>query len=512
MRRLGSRDYLPGNAAHRFEESPGGFMMERVTEAALMEHLRAHRFDADAWSVYGDLLQNRGDIRGEMISLQRALMQSPYLERAPDKASLYSRRRRRLIKESKGGPHRVLAFAWGHPVTVKLHGVASFIDRFLEHEDAPFVRAVHLTLTREKEAVAALGRLARLPITQLKLDGDKVEDAKPIFDALDAARIERLHLQSFRLSPDALSSLAERTWTPKLRELRFRGCAFSDESLASFFRDAPIHNVETLCFEPDENIGDYCDPGPRSAQAFARSAAFGSLRTLLMYGTSPDGIFSTLSAPNALPQLKCLALRGDHRAWNLQRLVEQRGLENLERLEIYGFWGPWSEPVLEAINAAQHWQKVQHLVIHGSRMRDEGVEDLAQAPILQGLRHLSLAESWVGDVGAQALAQCPALQDLDVLWLPANQIGYRGAQSLLRSPYLEKLRVLELSEHRIDEADLPRILETCSKGRRCWVGGVETEEPWSRDADSCGRDIQFARASYRKLLINPEDACEPEWI
>lgn len=100
----------------------------------------------------------------------------------------------------------------------------------------------------------------------------------------------------------------------------------------------------------------------------------------------------------------------------------------------------------EVITECAYVGQLQELTFYGNRLRDQGVRQLAQAP-LHRLKRLDLCANEVKDEGAKALAQHTTLHALNSLDLRRNQISDVGVEVLAGSARMSALRALYLEDN-----------------------------------------------------------------
>ena len=118
------------------------------TEEGLVRHLQAAPEDLEAWSVYGDLLQERGDPRGEIIRLELLLTDQP------EDAALRSRIDGLVEVHRKDwlGEVELKGDEWrfGYIETLRFHGSPAELKGLLGLKAMRFVRMARIYPSEER--------------------------------------------------------------------------------------------------------------------------------------------------------------------------------------------------------------------------------------------------------------------------------------------------------------------------------------------------------------------------
>ena len=94
---------------------------------------------------------------------------------------------------------------------------------------------------------------------------------------------------------------------------------------------------------------------------------------------------------------------------------------------------------------------IEILYLHTNKIKDMGLEELAQAELFSPLHELWLYENLIRDDGARALAESEQLKKLRYLSLYTNRVADDGAVALAESETLCNLETLDLSFNRVGD-------------------------------------------------------------
>jgi hypothetical protein len=343
-------------------------------EAALRRDLD----DEQAWTVFGDLLAELGDGRGELIALeQRASASQRPFERSlleHQASELFEREHRRWL-----GPlaDAGLEISWRRGFAIEAviaRAHASTLARLLELSTAALLRRVVLVRPR------SLARIAKLladqgdrSIEALVLRGRPEDSLEPL---ASLASLTELQIEGVAL--DDVAALAE---LPRLRELALRRCEGELRGLAGFFG---LHSLEISAHTRVEQLG----PDP-----LAPLAGLGNLRAL-------DLGDAGWAQADALADL-CALERLDLRSSEVVRLEPLRELGALRELNLSGCTGLSDLQPLASL-----------LALERLRLGYTRVKDLRPLAQLERLTILELAGTPVSDLSP--LHRLPALTKLDL--------------------------------------------------------------------------------------------------
>jgi hypothetical protein len=322
-----------------------------MTDTAELEATLDAAWTLDNLQVYGDHLQQLGDVRGELIGVDVAIARTGS---TPELAH----RRRKLLRtwlglESKDNPTRgvwaSVTFAYGFVDDFRIDSAMCL----LATPAAPFVRGVTLRGNTGgiEHVIAELARVPRPWLSRLTIApkfrgeppgrtwrGELPNIANTQFPRLIAntPRLDRLELAGHRLVRDFPH--------PALRELRIAGI---DALLPLLEPRKPLASVTTLTLAFARDLGDLvmlARPWP----ALLPAASLPALRTLDL---SPNegqrsttdtqvGVFDVLDSLGVLDQLAVLRLpsiRNGQEALLVQRTLDR--MPRLARLEVIRGWG-----------------------------------------------------------------------------------------------------------------------------------------------------------------------------
>jgi len=338
--------------------------------------------DTEAYLVYGDWLQQRGDPRGELLAVQHALAatdeQSAAFERARlehSEVGLLERHHRHLLGDLvDSGAHRHLQLTWLHGF---IDGARIELRTGLDVLDEPGVRALLRTLTSLPSAALLrgltchandTGAVARALIevgppgtlTRLALGSDGFFDARAYFNAGPVA--ELLPLVADGLRELALGSLyidlGERPALPRLERLSLVGAIDANNLRAMADADWPRLQRLELGFHRSLEYPTPDSPDPAAFLTLLNAPRMPELRELaLKRATGLDGLAGSLSRTILLSQLRRLDLSGgDMTDRGAQLLLESAGaFVHLERLDLgQNSIGALCQPLAEAVGPCLH--------------------------------------------------------------------------------------------------------------------------------------------------------------
>jgi uncharacterized protein (TIGR02996 family) len=233
-----------------------------MTEDACLDALRATPGDAQRWAVFADLLQGRGDVRGQLIALALGgKARAERLLRDKHRARLASPAFWTLLDAGALSPE----WAFGHLRAATLHFSAenqfdpANLDAVLASPLACALEALSLTLPGDAHAASRgldVVRTRRPPIHRLELSANITADAlntEGLLEALPRVTAATLYgITSLAgLSSPSLQSLVAwvsdwdgappcrlgRLEVPRLRELQLRVRAETEPALTRWVRD-----------------------------------------------------------------------------------------------------------------------------------------------------------------------------------------------------------------------------------------------------------------------------------
>ncbi|MFO7567150.1 MAG: hypothetical protein R6X02_31180 [Enhygromyxa sp.] len=376
-------------------------MSRRELEAAL----RRDPGDEQAWAVFGDLLAELGDPRGELIALeQRAQASERPFERAlleHQAGELFEREHRRWL-----GPlaDAGLEVVWQRGFAVEVviaRSHASTLATLLELPTSALLRRVVLVRPRSLARVAKLLAASDArSIEALVIRGHAGDSLEPL------ASLESL--TELSLEGAALAGIAPLTALPRLRDLILRRCEGELRGLAGFHR---LQTLEVSAHARAEQLG----PDP-----LAPLAALVGLRELDL-GDSGWPQADALAGLIALERL-------DLRSTGVVRLEPLRELLALRELNLSGCTG------LSDLEPLAGLVRLERLRLGYTRVRD--LRPLAR---LERLAILELAGTPVSDLSP--LHGLPALTKLgleacevhDVAVLVERGVAVHGIRPRQRS-------------------------------------------------------------------------------
>ena len=349
-------------------------MPRREIEAAL----RRDPHDEHAWAVFGDLLAEAGDSRGELIALeQRARACERPFERSlleHQARELFDREHRRWLGSLADAG---LEVSWlrGFATEVVIgRAHTATLEKLLELPTSALLRRVVLVrprgVTRIAKLLAARGDRPIATLVVRDLQGDSLEPLAEL-EALTSLTIEGA----------AIAELASLAALPLLRELACRRCEGPVQALAGFAR---LQALELSAHAGVEQLG---------LDALAPLAELTHLRGLDL-GDAGWADIEALANLNGLERL-------DLRSSEVVRLDPLRGLTALRELNLRGCTGLSDLQPLAALT------RLEHLRLGYTRVRD--LRPLAK---LERLTTLDLAGTPVVDLSP--LFKLPSLGKIDL--------------------------------------------------------------------------------------------------
>jgi uncharacterized protein (TIGR02996 family) len=365
---------------------------------ALEEALAADPDDRAAHAAYADLLQEEGDPRGELISVQLAL-EDPRRP-APERREL-QRREKDLLKghtrEWLGELAPFLLARAGHEYQLARGWLDNLVIGPLT---VPFARA----LARAPQARL----LRRLVIQRLEeYDSDLDDEAEAYEPGPDVPRDEDAPglfplLRSANLGNVRVFQLGETVHD----EEKYQGQTYDTTDSAGAVD--LIHKMPRL-----EELYWLAHGDKRDLEALFGLKTLGHLRVLQVYHVEAVYPLDRLARNPALGRLTHLALHPH--GWDF----EVEGREAFIEL-----------PDLRALLRSPHLKGVTHLRVHCSSVGDAGCQEVVDSGALERLKLLDLRHGTITDDGARTLAACPDLKNLKVLDVAHNALTRRGVNAL----------------------------------------------------------------------------------
>jgi len=283
-----------------------------------------------------------------------------------------------------------------------------------------------VTATLSSAVLAAMADAPALDgLTALGLHGDARGDAKATdLDALlrspRLASLRELDLSSIDVDPATLGGLA------LLEDLALTDLSIGGAKGAAQLAAAPnLTQLRRLCLR-DLDIGD------KGLATLVGSPRLGALRTLdLAAMVSGKKVAAVLDAM-ALPSLERLRLRGSPlREEGAKAIVAaQKKLARLTLLDVSG--GQLKDDGAKAL-AALELRHLASVDFDGNGIGPDGMEALADGPLLARARTLSVQNNKCGTEGGVALARGKFVANLRSLHLYYNWMGVKGVRALLEA-------------------------------------------------------------------------------
>jgi uncharacterized protein (TIGR02996 family) len=464
-----------------------------MSEAALLAAIHAAPDDDGPRRVLADYLIERGDPRGELISVQcelarddtgaaqRAVLEAHAEALLPAAAAAWLGRTTVLPGE--------LTWARGLVAAVRIKAArAQLLQPALARQP---VRSMTIEQCLDANAARSLGLVWPATIDELA-----VADAREanLLDAVLASplvpRLRALAIRNFRLGAGAPARLAAAA-PATLRELDLsnnselrnglrplgerrgwsslilRYCALGDTAATAIAAMRHVHELEQLVVTVNRI-------GPAGARALA-GAPLAALRTLdLGYGSiggdgaaalaearspalerlvltgaelTPAGAVTLVRAPFAV--LRELRLDENPLGDTVARaLADTDTLPRLERLDVSRTYLS-AAAVLALVRSARRHALAELFL--GDNELGAALVPLFDDPAATRLTALGLSSNGLDDDAVIALAASPALGNLTYLDLAGNQLTARAARALAASSHLERLATLDLSDCPLDD-------------------------------------------------------------
>lgn len=437
--------------------------------ASLIARLREDPEDTPSWLVYADWLTDRGDVRGELIALERRLAEGsqPPSERRALLSRIGAIRSAHQDSWSEGlRPLPGWTLRWRHGFVVGLEtywteSAEKRLSELLAHESAALLSVLSLTgitgkLWKPKRLLGLASGIWRV-FSRIAIDGYPLDD-KSLAALVDPARDTPLvSLGLYLVDPDVLVQLIRRAGLGRLKELSLRGHP-SEDLAAEIGRTESLASLERLSFRrmslsQDSLRAILASKTLRSLTALdvsearpAPEALAGSelaLRELALCADE-DGAFGALDSER-FSGLRSLSLEGtalDEHA--LRTLADSKHLRSIEHLSL-SMPAPCFGAILDRAALP-----LRTLEIRGANLGDDGASRLASAEGARRLRRLALDANDIRETGARALASSEQLSSLAALSLPYNSLGDAGALEIARSEHLA-LSELDLRGNEIGE-------------------------------------------------------------
>jgi uncharacterized protein (TIGR02996 family) len=346
-----------------------------------------------------------------------------------------------------------------------------------------------LTIAPETSDDATAELLARSPnfarLGALCLNSPDLTDRglTALADAAHLAAIISLSLIKVSVTTRGMQTLAGAAFAPSLRYLRLRSgqCDLGDcrETLAALGSLPALEKLELSV--PSLNTAALADaPGFAALQelnltegvpahrfgdagllALLRTRGLPQLRVLNISSTGLSDVgLRALAQSDLLRRLTSLNLRDnpDITLAGLRDLVSSPGVAVLEDLDLSG--NRLRDAGLDVLAQSGAFQRLRSLRLHYNQISDAGIKSLVCARWLPGVERLWLEVNDFGDAGVRMLADCPALAGCRelILWGNRQRISDAGAAALAGSPHLRNLRRLNLRDNRIGDEGVRALL------------------------------------------------------
>ncbi|MFO0555922.1 MAG: TIGR02996 domain-containing protein [Polyangiaceae bacterium] len=288
--------------------------------------------DVEPRAVLADYLVQRGDPRGEFITLQTALLG----HLSPDARETARRRVATLLAEHEA--------EWSTPI--KPWGLARFRGGFIDA-----IRAKASDFVRHAATLLAVE-----PVRSVRLFDTKSADVQQVAELACLKGLRRLVFEG-SYAPASVVAIAT---SPHLKNLEALTLSCADGAFAEALVEGQLRSLVTLTLT-GTNLGD------QGATALAKCEALSKLERLFL-------------------------TRADISDEGLTALAGSRWLSKLTLLTLGGNDGITDEGVM-ALAKSKSLTALTHLELGGTGISDEGVEALAKSKALKGLKRLDLRQT-----------------------------------------------------------------------------------------------------------------------
>jgi uncharacterized protein (TIGR02996 family) len=414
--------------------------MDATREQAFLDSIIAAPEDDAPRLVYADWLSSKGDLRGELITLQCQLTR---LDADDERRVPLERREQQLLLEH--------GHAWlGRLRSGKLtRGLRSSLSG----------SALHISLEGPE-------LFARAPISELTLRGLKPEEVASIAQLPFVLHVIELSIVNGTLGDDGLRQLLHGPRWRGLRRLRLHNCDLGPGTAPALLAWPGARQLDAL-----HVVGRL---GGAAVALLGRAPQLAQLEALTLHGALLDNRADFLARP-ALPEAAALDLSnnalGDDGVAQIVRLSALRRCRRLMlgRNELgLGASTALARAGLAAVEALD--LSMSNLGPEGLATLSDGFPALTSLGLFQGstgdvgagilarsslrkLAHLNLCQCGVTGVGVRALGDGPwrALESLD---LSGAVLGEAGARALVEGPALRSLRSLSLRNAKLGDEEL----------------------------------------------------------
>jgi uncharacterized protein (TIGR02996 family) len=417
--------------------------------------------------VLADWLSERGDPRGEFITLQCALarMDPSHEGFAPTWA-----RCERLLRDNRAPraaelEAKLAAQQWANR-SLEINFHRGFIEE--------------LTLSPDQFEAHAEWLCQKVPLRKVTLSWYRDTSllaiaSSPVWHRLRAIALHNLTSQ--------LGSAADLLVSPYevLEEFDITECGFGVRGIQLLIKalaDSPLRRLVlhgnrignggvghllksgllARLIELDLGANKITD---RGLDALLSSDNLGKLRSFSLAGTPKTTIGQKLARWPGLAQMQRLNLRGAMDGTQLDALfAADQELRHLSRLDLRSCMKHLDQTRAQRL-ANLPFANLSFLKIGNGRIGPQGMKALAASATMSHLVHLNARINGIGDEGVEAIVNSPYLTRLVHLDLSKNKLSNRSLEALAQWPGLKNMTHLDLSNNgKIREAGLQALIDS----------------------------------------------------
>ena len=276
----------------------------------------------------------------------------------------------------------------------------------------------------------------RFPVDELELRMARAADIRPLAGCEGLRRVTRLRLQE-GVSGQVARRLFASPNLARLTGLTIGAQMTTASATQAVIRSPAFRRLTAFACHTDRTGGPFIDE-------LSQLADPPHLTTLdVASNRMTEERVARLAAAPVMSGVGDLDLSDNNLGEDGARRLAAAELPRLHTLRMIRTW-PRDEGV-EALAAARLVDELRSLHLGGNNLGPRSAMHLGETADAANLRVLDLTDNRLGDDGAAALAGSARLRNLVLLDLAENQIEDRGADALAESPHLDGLIYLGLS-------------------------------------------------------------------